>query len=909
MSTVTSTALYVVKRDGTHQPVSFDKVQTRLHKLCTDPLLTPLDVDTTVVAQKVVSQIYPGVTTGELDELAAHLCSSLNTTHPQYGDIAKRLVVSNHHKNTYGSFSAVVEQLHGCHAVDGTHAPLVSDELLRLVRTHGDAIDDHIDYQRDYAFDYFGFSTLLKGYLLRMPNKQVVERPQHLWMRVAIGLYGDDLEQAFRCYHELSTKCYTHATPTLFNAGTPKSQLASCFLLAMADDSIQGIFATLAQCAIISKYAGGIGLHVNNVRATGAWIRGTNGTSNGLVPMLRVFNDTARYVDQGGGKRNGSFAIYCEPWHADIFEFLHLKRNHGDELARARDLFYALWTPDLFMKRVEANADWTLFDPDTAPGLADLHGEAFVEQYERYEREGLGKRTVKAQALWRVVLESMVETGTPYVLFKDACNAKSNQQNLGTIKSSNLCTEILEYSSPDETAVCNLASISLPSCLGSLPSWADKAVAIHTRKECVFCGLALARLKRLGCKVHTYVYDTDTDVVAFKAQFAGADGTATFPQIVVDGENIGGFDGLVARTRPAYDFAKLGQLATSLVRNLNQTIDRTFYPTPETRRSNLRHRPIGIGVQGLADVFYAMRYPFDSVDARALNERIFATIHYHAMRASVDMARDRTALLGEYTSLTEDVGGHATAIGRKWQQQLWPQTDQATYDPGTGAHPGAYSSFEGSPLAAGKFQFDLWDDRGGLDGFDWEQLRDDVRTYGARNSLLMAPMPTASTAQILGNTECFEAPTANILLRRTLAGEFVVTNKYLMQDLIDMGKWCTDLKDEMVFHGGSIQAIKGIPDSIQALYKTMWEISQKTVIDLAADRGRYICQSQSMNLFLATPSENQISSMLLYAWKKGLKTGMYYLRTKPASAAQQFTLDPSKYREPAEEEECVACSA
>ena len=922
MSATTTTALYVTKRDGSRENVSFDKVTRRIHKLCTDPLLTPaLTIDCAAIAQKVVAQIYPGVTTVELDELAAHLCSSLNTTHPQYAELAKRIVVSNHHKNTRASFATVIEQLHACTALDGTHAPLVSDELLTLVRTQGDAIEAEIDYQRDYAFDYFGFKTLEKSYLLRLPDKTIVERPQHLWMRVALGLYGRDVAEAFRCYHELSTKCYTHATPTLFNSGTAKSQLASCFLLAMRDDSIQGIFETLAQCATISKYAGGIGLHVNNIRSTGSWIRGTNGTSNGLVPMLRVFNDTARYVDQGGGKRNGSFAIYCEPWHADIFEWLHLKRNHGDESARARDLFYALWTPDLFMERVKANGDWTLFNPDTAPGLADVHGAAFKALYERYEQEGRGK-TVKAQALWMTILESMVETGTPYILFKDACNAKSNQQNLGTIKSSNLCTEIVEYSSKDETAVCNLASISLPACVGPLPSWADKTLEIHTRKGCAFCGLALARLKRLGCtQPKVYLYDeATTDTTAFKqrfAAFANAKGAVTFPQIVVDGEAIGGFDALVNRTRPEYDFAKLGRLAESIVRNLNQTIDRTFYPTPETRRSNLRHRPIGLGVQGLADVFFQMRYPFDSAEAKALNARIFATLYYYAMKASCELAQARAALVAEYNELVADAGGHATDATDALRQRLWPQGgDHATHDPVKADYPGAYSSYVGSPLSKGLFQFDLWDGHGGHAALDWAALKAQVREHGARNSLLVAPMPTASTAQILGNTECFEAITSNIYVRRTLAGEFVVANQYLMQDLMDMGKWSTDTKDEIVFRGGSVQDMDGLPASIKALYKTVWEISQKVVLEMAADRGRYICQSQSMNLFLAKPTKNQISSMLMYAWQQGLKTGMYYLRTKPASAAQQFTLDPSKYRKGGQvgsgtqvEEGCVACSA
>lgn len=937
-------SLYVVKRDGKQQAVQFDKILTRLQKLCEDKQLSPLQVDVTNVTQKVIQQLYGGVTTTELDELAAQQCFTLSTFDPSYGELAKRIVVSNLHKNTRcdarePTFQSVIERLHACTSSTGERAPLVSDELLALVRTHGEAIQAELDYMRDYRFDYFGFKTLEKSYLLRLPDtKQVYERPQHLWMRVALGLYGDDLPNAFRCYHELSTGCYTHATPTLFNAGTPRPQLASCFLLKMRDDSIQGIFETLGQCAMISKHAGGIGLNIHNIRAKDAMIRGTNGTSNGIVPMLRVFNDTARYVDQGGGKRNGSFAIYLEPWHADILDFLHLKRNHGDEQSRARDLFYALWVPDLFMERVFSDGEWTLFDPSTAPHLDEACGDDFVQLYERYDKEGRGRKTMKARKLWATVLESMVETGTPYVLFKDACNRKSNQQHLGTIKSSNLCTEIVEYSSADETAVCNLASVCLPACVTPLPSWADKRVVMHTKKGCPFCAMALARLRRLGCtSVESFVYNEDTDTTAFKEAFA--DYGATFPQLVVDGVCVGGFDGLVARTRQTFDFDKLGTLVRSLVRNLNQTIDRTYYPIPETMRSNVRHRPIGLGVQGLADVFYALRHPFDSVEAKALNEQIFATIYYHAMRASVTLARERCAQVAAVSELfaaqqcahvlherddwwnVHDCLDDADAKARA--QTLLAALCTVRHEGAMAEekHPfrcapdyaGTYRSFEGSPLSRGAFQFDLWDDKGGHAMHDWAKLRADVQRWGARNSLLVAPMPTASTAQIMGNTECFEIPTSNIYNRRTLAGEFVVVNKFLIRDLIDAELWSPELKDDIIYHGGSVQAIAGVPKPLRALYKTVWDTSQKVVIDMAADRGRYICQSQSMNLFLAQPSADQISSMLYYAWKKGLKTGMYYLRTQPASRAQQFTLDPTKYggkRVAVEEDEgCLACSA
>lgn len=938
-----NTELYVVKRNGEQQKISFDKVLQRICNLCKDKHLQTLQIDGTLIAQKVCAQIYAGVTTTELDELASQLCSSMATADPEYGDLAKRIAISNHHKNTDSSFASVVHTLYSCYSSSNEHSPLVSQELHDIVLANADTIQNEIDFQRDYLLDYFGYKTLEKSYLLRFKDKTVVERPQHMWMRVAIGLYGTDLKSAFRCYHELSQKCYTHATPTLFNSGTPKSQLASCFLLSMQDDSIKGIFDTLGQCAAISKHAGGIGLNVHNIRATGSWIRGTNGTSNGLVPMLRVFNDTARYVDQGGGKRNGSFAIYLEPWHADIVDFLHLKRNHGDELSRARDLFYALWVPDLFMERLHEGKDWTLFDPDSAPNLDNVYGDEFKELYETYEREGRGRKTVKAMDIWTTVMESLCETGTPYILFKDACNRKSNQKNLGTIKSSNLCTEIVEYSSKDETAVCNLASLCLPSCVHVLEQWADKKVEMHVKRNCVFCGMAKARLKRMGCSIiKMHVYDDTTDTTHFKddfAEFANKDGVVTFPQLVVDGVPVGGFDGLVEHTRQKYDFDKLGQLTRSLVRNLNQTIDRTFYPTPETQRSNMRHRPIGIGVQGLSDVFQMLRYPFDSSEARELNERIFATIYYHAMSESVAMARERASKVdtiqqyffthGKSESLqrTDWWNAHTDFVDSDVRKHAHALLQEITHSdetvnahesqPFKSAYGGAYSSFQGSPLHQGKFQFDLWDGDGGDKLYDWDTLRTDVRQFGARNSLLVAPMPTASTAQIMGNTECFEAMTSNIYLRRTLAGEFIVLNKHMMQDLIDMGIWSSALKDEIVFHEGSIQKIKTIPSSIKALYKTVWEMSQKVVIDMAADRGRYICQSQSMNLFLASPTTNQITSMLYYAWKKGLKTGAYYLRTQPASKAQQFTLDPTKFgktgggtKTPAAyEEPCLSCSA
>ena len=736
-----------------------------------------LDVQPDSIAQKVLAQIYDGVKTSELDELAAQLAASLSTLHPDYAILACRLTVSNHQKNTDENFTKVVKDLsHQTLDHTGTDFRYVSEDLEAVVDLYGKEIDARIHYERDYDFDYFGFKTLERSYLLKNTKGQVLERPQHMWMRVALGLWTSgaatklkDLEQAFETYDLMSTKVYTHATPTLFNAGTPRPQLSSCFLMSMTDDSIAGIYKSLGDCAAISKYAGGIGLHVHNVRARGSVIRGTNGTSNGLVPMLRVFNNTARYVDQGGGKRNGSFAIYLEPWHADVDDFLKLKNNTGAEEERARDLFYALWIPDLFMKRVEADADWTLFCPNEAPGLSDVWGDAFEELYTRYEKEGRGRKTVSAQKLWFKVLDCQMETGTPYLLYKDAANRKSNQQNLGTIKSSNLCTEIMEFSSPEETAVCNLASIALPA----------------------FC-------------------NKETKV---------------------------------------FDFARLRSVTKSIVRALNRVIDINFYPTPETRRSNMRHRPIGLGVQGLADVFAILRLPWESDEAARMNQLIFEHMYFAAVEASAEMA----------------------------------------------AETGAYETFQGSPASESRLQPELWNIKPITETentLDWIGLRA-MAARGLKNSLLIAPMPTASTSQILGYTECFEPMTTNIYARRTLAGEFVVINRYLMEDLMSRGLWSQEMKQKIIGLNGSIQGLAEIPDDIQALYKTAWEIKQRTLIDMAAARGPFICQSQSLNLFLENPNYAKLTSMHFYGWKAGLKTGCYYLRTKAPVMAQKFTIDPT----------------
>lgn len=751
--------MYVIKRDGKKETVKFDKITARIEKLCYGfQLVDPIDV-----AKKVIEGLFDGVTTSELDNLAAETAASLTTKHPDYALLASRIAVSNLHKNTIKSFSETMRKLHEyVDSKTGKDASLIADDVWEVIEKNAELLDSTIIYDRDFGFDYFGFKTLEKSYLLKVEGK-IVERPQHLFMRVAIGIHKEDVESAIKTYHLMSERWFTHATPTLFNAGTPKPQMSSCFLLTMKDDSIEGIYDTLKQTAKISQSAGGIGLSIHNVRATGSYISGTNGTSNGIIPMLRVFNDTARYVDQGGGKRKGAFAIYLEPWHADVFEFLDLRKNHGKEEMRARDLFYALWVSDLFMERVEANGDWSLFCPHEAPGLADCWGKEFEKLYTRYEEEGRARKVVKAQELWFAILDSQVETGTPYLLYKDAANGKSNQQNLGTIKSSNLCTEIIEYTSADEVAVCNLASLALP------------------------------RFIREGIFDHDKLYE-----VTYQATV-----------------------------------------------NLNKIIDGNYYPVPEAEKSNLRHRPIGLGVQGLADAFIQLRLPFESEKAQQLNKEIFETIYFAAMTASKDLAIKE----------------------------------------------GAYETFKGSPLSKGQFQFDLWGVKPESGRWDWENLRLDVMNHGVRNSLLVAPMPTASTSQILGNNECFEPYTSNIYTRRVLSGEFIIVNKYLLRDLVNLGLWDGAMKDKIITANGSIQDIAEIPADLKELYKTVWEIKMRTIIDMAADRGAYICQSQSLNLFINSPNASKLTSMHFYAWKKGLKTGMYYLRTQAASQAVKFTVE------------------
>ena len=772
--------MLVIKRDGRKESVKFDKITARIEKLSYG--LNSDFVKTIEIAKKVIDGLYDGVSTQELDELAAETAATLTTKHPDFATLAARIAVSNLHKTTSKSFSSTMKRLYTyVSPKTGENASLLSKEVYGIINKNAALLDSSIIYDRDFSYDYFGFKTLEKSYLLKIDGK-VVERPQHMLMRVAVGIHMDDIDAVLETYNLLSEKWFTHATPTLFNAGTPKPQLSSCFLLTMKEDSIDGIYDTLKQCAKISQSAGGIGLSIHNVRATGSHIRGTNGTSNGIVPMLRVFNNTARYVDQGGGKRNGSFAIYLEPWHSDIFEFLQLKKNHGKEELRARDLFYAMWIPDLFMKRVESNSDWSLFSPDEAKDLHETYGEEFEKLYQKFEKEGKARKTVKAQDLWFEILEAQIETGNPYILYKDACNIKSNQKNLGTIKSSNLCTEIVEYTSPDEVAVCNLASIAL----------------------------------------NKFVKDDMT-----------------------------------------YDHQKLYEITKVITRNLNKVIDVNYYPVEEARNSNMRHRPIGIGVQGLADTFILMRHAFDSPEAKQLNSEIFETIYFAAMESSMEIAQKE----------------------------------------------GPYKTYEGSPVSKGIFQFDMWGVVPSSKRWDWTKLKRKVKKHGVRNSLLLAPMPTASTSQILGNNECFEPYTSNIYTRRVLSGEFIVVNKHLLKDLIKLKLWDENMKDRLMESNGSIQGIKEIPDDIKLLYRTVWEVSQKSIIDMAADRGAYICQSQSMNIHMQDANFGKLTSMHFHAWKKGLKTGLYYLRTKAAADAIKFTIVKDEKSQTKEESQAaMQCS-
>ena len=805
----------VTKRDGQLEEIAFDKILNRIKKLGQE---AGVHINYQQLVIKVIEQLYDLIPTTKIDELAAEQCASLSTLNPDYGTIASRIVVSNHQKNTNSDFVSVMSDLYHFTDIHGKSCPLISQSLWDFISAFKTEINEMIDYNRDYLIDYFGFKTLERSYLMK--NKDtIVERPQHMWMRVSIGIHGDitfgsnQLQLIKETYDLMSQKYFTHATPTLFNAGTPRPQLSSCYLLAMEDDSIDGIYNTLKDCALISKYSGGIGLHIHNVRAKGSHIKGTNGVTDGIVPMLRVFNNTARYVNQCG-KRNGSFAIYLEPWHADILDFLELKKNHGDEELKARDLFYALWISDLFMKRVkEKNGKWSLFCPNECPGLSDCYGDEFVALYEKYEQEGKARKTIAARDLWFAILDAQMETGTPYILYKDAINKKSNQKNLGTIKSSNLCTEITEYSDAKETAVCNLASIALPAFVSN---------------------------------------------------------------------NL-------------FDYDKLHEVTKVITNNLNRVIDVNFYPTEKTKLSNLRHRPIGIGIQGLADTFIMMDIPFCSEQAKEINKNIFETIYHAALEKSNEIAIERTKQLiklmdGPRSALLDYVPEYEYSILKRENKNLL----------------GAYSSFEGSPSSQGILQFDMWN-VSPSDRYDWTKLKESIRTFGLRNSLLVAPMPTASTSQILGYNECFEPLTSNIYSRRTLAGEFVVVNKYLMKELIQLGLWNEQIKNNIIANKGSVQQLTVIPEHIREKYKIVWEIPMKHLIDMAVDRGAFICQSQSLNLWMEDPVYNKLTSMHFYAWEKGLKTGIYYLRRKAKHQAQQFTIQPEEKVQ--KEEICEMCSA
>ncbi len=771
--------MYVIKRDGRKEPVLFDKITARIRKM--NYGLNKL-VDPVKVAMRVIEGLYDGVTTAELDNLAAEIAASMATRHPDYAKLAARISVSNLHKSTKKVFSEVIEDLYNyINPRNGQKAPMIADDVYQIIQDNAEKLNSTIIYSRDFNYDYFGFKTLERSYLLKI-NGQITERPQQMLMRVAIGIHKEDLDAALETYELMSKLYFTHATPTLFNSGTPKPQMSSCFLLQMQDDSIDGIYDTLKQTAKISQSAGGIGISIHNIRATGSYISGTNGTSNGIVPMLQVYNNTARYVDQGGGKRKGSFAIYLEPWHADVFDFLDLRKNTGKEEMRARDLFYALWIPDLFMKRVEADEPWTLMCPNECPDLYKTYGDAFESLYTRYEKEGKGRKTVQARDLWEKILEAQIETGNPYMLYKDAANSKSNQKNIGVIRSSNLCTEIMEVTAKDEVAVCNLASIALPKYI--------------TEKE---------------------------------------NGTREF------------------------NHKKLYEVTKKITRNLDTVIDRNYYPVPEARNSNMRNRPVGIGIQGLADTFIMLRYPFTSDAAKKLNQEIFETIYYAAVTASMEMAKEKEP----------------------------------------------YSTFKGSPISQGQFQFNLWgvEDESLSGRWNWDKLRKQVMQYGVRNSLLVAPMPTASTSQILGNNEAFEPYTSNIYTRRVLSGEFIVVNKHLLEDLVQLGLWNHEMKEEIMRANGSIQQIDRIPQDLKELYKTVWELKMKDIIDMSRQRGYFVDQSQSLNLFMQDPDYSKLTSMHFYAWKSGLKTGMYYLRTKSAVNAIQFTVSKKQEEAPLTAEE------
>lgn len=822
----------VKKRNGSLEDVSFDKILHRVKKIGSE---CNIHINYSLLVMKIIDQLYDNIDTTKIDELTAEHCASQSTNHPDFATLASHITISNHHKNTTPSLLESTKSLYNFYDIHGVHSPLIDKRYYDNVLKNIDKLEKMIDYKRDYLIDYFGFKTLEKAYLFRI-NGKIIERPQHMWMRVSVAIHGTNMDKIKMTYDLMSTKHFTHATPTLFNAGTKRNQLSSCFLMAMENDSIDGIYNTLKDCANISKYAGGIGLHIHNIRAKGSHIRGTNGTSNGIVPMLRVFNNTARYVDQGGGKRNGSFAIYMEPWHADVFDFLEMKKNHGDEELKGRDLFYALWIPDLFMERVKTDKEWSLMCSDECKGLSDVYGEEFERLYCEYEKNNKQKKTVKARDLWLRILDSQMETGTPYLLYKDAANNKSNQKNLGTIKSSNLCTEIIEYSDDKETAVCNLASIALSSF-------------VKNKK---------------------------------------------------------------------FDYEYLHKVSKIVTENLNKIIDTNYYPTEKTRISNLKHRPIGIGVQGLADVFALMDLPFHSDKAGEVNKLIFETIYNGALEMSNELAIERQKIMKNIKDVypsdklenCSELLPYCEEVSKIINEDEWKLLIPNKYEflCENDNHLGSYSSFNGSPSSKGILQFDMWNVKPS-NRYDWMKLKQSVKEYGIRNSLLLAPMPTASTSQILGNNECFEPFTSNIYSRRTLAGEFMIVNKHLQRELIELNIWSEDIKNKIIENKGSISNIDIIPEHIKNKYKIVWEIPMKRVLDMSIDRGAYICQSQSLNLWVENPTYQTLTSMHFYGWERGLKTGIYYLRRKAKHQAQQFTIEPSKITQNENDGECEVCSS
>jgi len=846
---------FVIKRNGSKEAISFDKILNRSKTLGNNEL----NINYTSLTVKIIDQLYDGIKTSEIDQLTAQQCASLATTHPDYEILASRILISNHHKDTDEDYDIVINKLYNYKDIHDEPCPLISKEYYDFAKKNIETINSFIDYNRDYLIDYFGFKTLERAYLMKI-NGVIIERPQHMWVRVALSIHHNNISKAKKTYELMSNKYFTHATPTLFNAGTQRPQLSSCYLEAMESDSIKGIYNTLSDCAEISKWAGGIGLHIHNVRCEGSHIRGTNGVSNGIVPMLRVFNMTARYVDQGGGKRAGSFAIYLEPWHGDIEAFLDMKKNHGDEEARARDLFYALWIPDEFMHRVKNDMKWTLMCPDKCPGLSDVYGDEFKKLYEKYENENKGIKTVPAREIWFKILDSQAETGVPYMLYKDACNKKSNQKNLGTIKSSNLCTEIIEYSDDKETAVCNLASIALPQFIKY--KYPEGKYIIYTKTDCKWC----KKLKKLFKKINISYDEVNLDDIEKWNEFffntKPKITPSTVPQIFINDKHFGNYESFTKLVTPYYDYQLLHDITQVVTENLNNVIDINFYPIEKTKRSNLKHRPIGIGVQGLADTFAILDIPYDSDEAKNINKLIFETIYHAALTQSMILA----------------------------------QKNQP------------YDSFRGSPASKGILQYDMWDVKPG-NKWDWKKLKKDIVNHGIRNSLLLAPMPTASTSQILGFNECFEPFTSNIYVRRTIAGEFIRVNKYLMKELIELKLWNNDVKDEIIRDNGSIQNIDIIPQKIKDKYKIVWEISMKHVLQMCADRGAFICQSQSTNLWMKNPTRQKLTAMHMFSWKLGLKTGIYYLRTKAKAAPQQFTIEPDKTNTVDDDEECLMCGS